>query len=30
MRLIKNIVKEPIRILADIYYFFNTGFKKPV
>ena len=30
MRLIKNIIKEPIRILADIYYFFNTGFKKPV
>ena len=30
MRLITNIIKEPIRILADTYYFFNTGFKKPV
>ena len=30
MSLTKKIIKEPIRIFADLYYFLNTGFKKPV
>ena len=30
MSLTKKIIKEPIRIFVDLYYFFNTGFKKPV
>ena len=30
MGLSKKIIKEPLRILVDIFYFFDTGFKKPV
>ena len=26
----KKIIKEPIRVFADLYYFLDSGFKKPV
>ena len=30
MSLYKNIIREPVRVLVDIYYFQLTAYKKPV